>query len=97
MGKIYIEYCGGWGYGGPALRLKKSLMAAFPNVEIDCESADGTTSKIEVFWIEGVNKKMIWSKGKADTENGHNEIIKLLQQWNHPKRMKFIRLNDSDL
>jgi hypothetical protein len=24
---------------------------------------------------------MMWSKGKADTENGHNEIIKLLQQW----------------
>jgi hypothetical protein len=24
---------------------------------------------------------MMWSKGKADTENGHNQIIKLLQQW----------------
>jgi len=62
------------------LRLKKSLIAAFPNVEIDCQSANGMTSKIEVFWIEGVNKKLIWSKGKADTENNHNEIIKLLQQ-----------------
>lgn len=46
MGKIYIEYCGGWGYGGPALRLKKSLIAAFPNVEIDCQSAQGMTSKV---------------------------------------------------
>ena len=55
-------------------------MAAFPNVEIDCASADGNTSKIEVFWIDGANKKLVWSKGKADTENGHNEIIKLLQQ-----------------
>ncbi len=32
MGKIYIEYCGGWGFGGPALRLKKSIMTAFPDV-----------------------------------------------------------------
>jgi hypothetical protein len=56
------------------------LAVAFPNVEIECQSADGTTSKIEVFWIEGANKKMMWSKGKADTENGHNQIIKLLQQ-----------------
>ncbi len=46
MGKIYIEYCGGWGYGGPALRLKKSLITAFSNVEIQCESADDVTSKI---------------------------------------------------
>lgn len=83
MGKIYIEYCGGWGYGGPALRLKKALLAAFPGVEIECESADETTSRIEVYWIEGANKKMIWSKGKAETDNekGHNEIISLLKQW----------------
>ena len=46
MGKIYIEYCGGWGFGGPALRLKKAIVAALPGVEIDCESAEGTTSKI---------------------------------------------------
>lgn len=97
MGKIYIEYCGGWGYGGPALRLKKSIAAAFPNVDIECQSADGTTSKIEVFLIEGANKKLVWSKGKADTENGHNEIIKLLNQWDNLPQMKFKRLNDSDL
>jgi hypothetical protein len=62
------------------LRLKKALIAAYPNVEIDCQSANGMTSKVEVFWIEGANKKLLWSKGKADTENGHNEIIALLKQ-----------------
>ncbi len=67
MGKIYIEYCGGWGYGAPALRLKKSLLAAYPDVEIDCQSSEGMTQKVEVFWIEGNNKRLIWSKGKADT------------------------------
>lgn len=54
-------------------------MAAFPNVEIDCQSADGWTNKVEVYWIEGATKKLYWSKGKADTENGHNEIITLLK------------------
>lgn len=81
MGKIYIEYCGGWGFGGPALRLKKSLIQEFTNVDIECQSAYDVTSKIEVYWIEGINKKLIWSKGKADTENNHAEIIKLLKQW----------------
>lgn len=98
MGKIYIEYCGGWGFGGPALRLKKALMAAFPNVEIDCQSADGWTNKVEVYWIEGATKKLYWSKGKADTENGHNEIITLLKSawWNRKERWNW-KLNDSDL
>lgn len=65
---IDIEYCGAWGYGGPALRLKKSLAEAFPEYEINCHSADGVTSKIEVSWIDGGNKAIVWSKGKADTE-----------------------------
>lgn len=30
-GKIDIEYCGACGYGGPANRLKKSILQAFPN------------------------------------------------------------------
>ncbi len=68
---IDIEYCGGWGYGGPALRLKKALQEAFPNVEINNHSASTLTSKIEVAWIEDGNKNIIWSKGKADTEGNH--------------------------
>lgn len=68
---IDIEYCGGWGYGGPAMRLKKSLTEAYPDVEINCHSAKDLTSKIEVAWIEGGNKQIVWSKGRADTENGH--------------------------
>lgn len=80
---IDIEYCGGWGYGGPALRLKKSLQAAFPNHEINTHSAHGLTGKIEVAWIEGGNKKIVWSKGKADTESKHETIIDNLKsaQW----------------
>lgn len=29
---INIEYCGGWGFGGPALRVKKAIQEAFPDV-----------------------------------------------------------------
>ena len=72
---IDIEYCGGWGYGGPAMRLKKSLAEAYPDVEINCHSAQGMTSKIEVAWISNGDKQIVWSKGKADTENGHQQIV----------------------
>ena len=53
------------------MRLKKSLTEAYPDVEINCHSAKDLTSKIEVAWIEGGNKQIVWSKGRADTENGH--------------------------
>ena len=69
---IDIEYCGAWGYGGPALRLKKRLTEAYPDVEINCHSANAKTSKIEVAWIENGNKNIVWSKNKADTENSHD-------------------------
>ena len=64
---IDIEYCGGWGYGGPALRLKKALAVKFPDVEINNHSAKGLTGKVEVAWIKDGQKQIIWSKGKADT------------------------------
>lgn len=34
MGRIIIEYCGGWGYGGPANRLKKAIAQHIPGIEI---------------------------------------------------------------
>lgn len=61
------------------MRLKNSLQKALPGVEINSHSANGMTSKIEVAWIENGQKKIIWSKGKQDTEGSHEEIIKLLK------------------
>lgn len=69
--KIDIEYCGAWGYGGPALRLKKYVQAHFPDKTIDCHSANGATSKIEVGWVKEGNKNLVWSDGKAQTEKAH--------------------------
>jgi hypothetical protein len=60
--------------------LKKSLQNAFPNTEINTHSASGLTGKIEVAWIEGGNKIIIWSKGKADTESHHEQIVDNLKQ-----------------
>jgi len=82
MGKIEIEYCGGWGYGGPAKNLKASLAIAFSGVLIDCHSAGGKTSKIEVSWIDGGKKTIVWSKGRADTDNSHQEIAALIKKQN---------------
>lgn len=77
---IDIEYCDSWGYGGPAARLKKAIQAAFPDSTIELHPADGPTSKIEVAWKEAGVKKIVWSKGKADTENGHTTILANLKQ-----------------
>lgn len=57
------------------MRLKKSIQEAFPEVEINCHSAKGTTGVIDVAWMDGGNKQIIWSKGKADTEGNHQTII----------------------
>lgn len=75
MGRIIIEYCGGWGYGGPANRLKKFIAEHIPNIEIENISAGKTTSKIEVYWVAGDERKAIWSNGKAATEENHKEIV----------------------
>lgn len=64
---IDIEYCGSWGYGGPAMRLKKYLVEKFPGVEINNHSAKGTTGVIQVSWIVDGKKSVVWSKGKGET------------------------------
>jgi len=80
MGRIIIEYCGGWGYGGPANRLKKAIVEHIPGLEVECISAGKMTSKIEVYWVSGDERKAIWSNGKAATEENHKEIVNLIKQ-----------------
>jgi len=67
--RVDIEYCGSWGYGGPANRLKKSIKEANPGVEVNCRSAQGKTGVIEVRFVDenGVQRP-VWSKGKGDTD-----------------------------
>ena len=82
MGKqIDIEYCGSWGYGGPATRLKDYIKKNLgEDVEIKTHSAQGVTGTIKVSWINGGDLKTVWNKGKAETEGGHEAIIALLKQ-----------------
>lgn len=77
--KIEIIYCGGWGYGGAALRLKQTLAGVFKGVPIECYSAKKMTRKVEVSWIKDGKKERVWGKVKADTEGGHAEIVALLK------------------
>ena len=81
MGKIIIEYCGGWGYRGPANNLKQSIVQAYPKVDIESVSAGTKTSKIEVFWIDGGKKEVVWSNGRAQTDSAHQQIVESLKQW----------------
>lgn len=48
MGKqINITYCGGWGYGGAAFNLKRSIESAWPDAEITTKpDYGGNTAKI---------------------------------------------------
>ena len=77
--KIDIEYCGSWGYGGPANRLKKSITENLPGVEVNSHSAKGQTGTIKVSWIKNGALQTVWEKGKAATENGHSSIVALLK------------------
>jgi hypothetical protein len=56
------------------------LAERFPNVEINCHSADGVTKKIEVSWIVDGKKAVHWSKGRDDTNSAHDEIAKLMKE-----------------
>ena len=38
------------------------------------------TSKVEVAWIEDANKQIVWAKGRADTESGHDQIVAKLKE-----------------
>lgn len=76
---IDIEYCGSWGYGGPALRLKMSIQKAFPNVAINSHSANGQTGKIVVSVVDAGKNQVVWSEGKASTENNHAKINQILK------------------
>ena len=76
---IEIEYCSTEGLGAPAARLKKAILAEFPDATVETRAVNGT-GKIEVSWKDDNNKRTVWSKGKIDTENGHPSIIANLKE-----------------
>lgn len=51
-------------------------------MEINSHSAPTKTSRIDVSWIVDGNKKTIWSKGKADTDNeaAHAQVAANLKE-----------------
>lgn len=96
---IDIEYCGSWGYGGPANRLKAAIAKSYPDVEIKCHSANGATSVIEVNVVVNGTKHQIWRKGKADTENGHAAIVAAIKPllWSIEDKKKVQSMNEKEL
>ena len=79
--QVDIEYCGSWGYGGPATRLKDYISKNYgENLNIKTHSATGVTGTIKVSWIKGGSLDTVWEKGKAETEGAHAEILGLLKQ-----------------
>ena len=85
--QIDIEYCGSWGYGGPSKRVKDYIIKNYgEQVEVNTHSSTGVTGVIKVSWIKNGALQPVWSKGKAETESGHAEILALLKQnaWLRP-------------
>lgn len=79
--KVDIEYCGAWGYGGPAMKLKQFLLSNYTApLEINLHSANGTTGTIKVSWIKNGALQTVWEEGRQDTINGHQQILGLLKQ-----------------
>ena len=64
---IKIEYCGGWGYGWIASRVRNLLLQSFPDATMDFKSARGITGKVEVSWIKDGKKEVVWSGGRQET------------------------------
>jgi selT/selW/selH-like putative selenoprotein len=78
--RVDIEYCGSWGYGGPANRLKKSIQDANPGVEVNSRSAQGKTGKIAVRIVDSNGAiTEVWANGKAETEANHAQIVAKLK------------------
>ncbi len=77
---IDIEYCGSWGYGGPATQLKNSIAQSIPNAQISVHSAGAKTGTIKVSVVEAGNRNVVWNKGRGETVSGHAEIIAALKQ-----------------
>jgi hypothetical protein len=46
---------------------------------INCHPAGGMTRKVEVAWIQGGNKTIVWGENKSKTESGHAEIMAKLK------------------
>lgn len=81
MSKVVdIEYCGAWGYGGPATRLKDFIIKNIEGVQVKCHSANGTTGVIQVSWDKNGKLETVWKKGKQETNENHAQIVALLKQ-----------------
>ena len=85
---IQVEFCGGWCFGYVAGRVKILMEDNYPKAKIDYRSAKGVTGKIEVSWIKGGKKEIVWSAGRSETSQNEELILKLMQErqwrnWNH--------------
>lgn len=59
--QIDIEYCGSWGYGGAAKRLKEAIEKGYGDkLDIKVHPANDVTSTIKVSWINGGQLKTVW-------------------------------------
>lgn len=72
--KIEVEYCGSWGFRGPASRLKNILQQAFPGSNVGLIEAASSTSRIDVKVVDGDKQSIVWSGNRAEATKSDEEI-----------------------
>ena len=59
MSSVDIEYCGAWGYGAPANKLKKAVAEA-TGKDVNCHSAGTKTGTIKVSVAKNGALTTVW-------------------------------------
>lgn len=77
---VLILYCGGWGYGGTALRLSDAIESKFAGVNVDCQpDYDGPGGRIDVIIIgSNQDRKKVWTGSRAQAYNDIDKILKIV-------------------
>jgi len=72
--RVDVEYCSGWGYGNRYEKLRKSILDAFPNAEVN-----GTKGRTTSFEIK-INGKDVYSKLQAGSFPDFDSVVKAVER-----------------
>jgi len=72
--QVDVEYCSGWGYGNRYEKLRKEILAAFPNTEVN-----GTKGRTTSFEIK-INGRDAYSKLEKGSFPEFASVVKAVER-----------------
>jgi selT/selW/selH-like putative selenoprotein len=72
--QVEVEYCSGWGYGDLYEKLRKDILAAFPNADVIGQT--GRTTSFEV----KINGREAFSKLKSGSFPDFGSVVKAVER-----------------